>query len=218
MGCTALEEIELPDGIDEIRSHAFYGCTALKRVKLPNTLEFIGRRAFALCVNLEPMNFPDTLRYISRSAFEQVTWFKQMFEVNEPVIIGCKYYKCPTDAVTAVIPEHVKIIEKNAFAGCKKLKSVVFSKKLNSIGAYAFAECSSLGYIEIPNEIEEIGERAFCDCSSLKSIKIPQYMLVWDRFNIANIFSGCPIKKKVLYIKHYVYPYGVENGYYNIEI
>ena len=47
--CTALEEIELPEGTRELSQNVFYFCNSLKSVILPSTLTTIGEGAFAGC-------------------------------------------------------------------------------------------------------------------------------------------------------------------------
>ncbi len=45
--CTSLEEILLPEGMEEIPARAFFRCHSLKKISLPSTLKRIGREAFA---------------------------------------------------------------------------------------------------------------------------------------------------------------------------
>ena len=57
-GCTALESIEIPEGIEVIGYSAFEGCTSLKTVKLPESVHEIRRGAFAGCNSLENITIP----------------------------------------------------------------------------------------------------------------------------------------------------------------
>ena len=72
-GCTALESIEIPEGIEVIGYSAFEGCTSLKTVKIPNSVEEIRRGAFAGCKSLESITIPakGRLQEIELYAFHQ---------------------------------------------------------------------------------------------------------------------------------------------------
>ena len=61
----------------------------------------------------------------------------------------------------------VRTIEDGAFAYCVKLKKVVISTDLASIGNGAFTYCTNLSYINIPNSVTFIGNEAFNACYNL---------------------------------------------------
>ena len=96
-----------------------------------------------------------------------------------------------------VIPEYVTAIENEAFSGCSKLTSVVwsatnctsagssgspifsgcsnltsvtFGKNVQTIPAYAFYGCSRLTKITIPDSVTSIGDYAFYGCSGLTAV------------------------------------------------
>ena len=66
----------------------------------------------------------------------------------------------------------VTSIDKNAFSGCKRLKSLVLGKNITTIGNRAFYKCAALKKIKIPSGVTKIGKRAFYGCRHLKSIEI----------------------------------------------
>ncbi len=73
---------------------------------------------------------------------------------------------CLEEAEHVVIPDEIEgypvtSIEKDAFLGCYKLKSIVLSNKLKQIGSCAFFGCDSLENITIPRSVKAVGERAF---------------------------------------------------------
>lgn len=59
---------EIPEGVETIRSKAFYKCSDLKEVKLPSTLKIIEEKAFFLC-DLKEIILPDGLETIGKDAF-----------------------------------------------------------------------------------------------------------------------------------------------------
>ena len=50
--CSALESIDLPDGLKSIENATFYNCTSLTSITLPDGLESIGNYAFQSCTSL----------------------------------------------------------------------------------------------------------------------------------------------------------------------
>ena len=57
--------------------------------------------------------------------------------------------------------------------GCKRLSSIVLSRKITEIEGHAFAKCSSLKSIKIPISCNSIGHSAFMNCTSLSDVRIP---------------------------------------------
>lgn len=89
---------------------------------------------------------------------------------------GLSAYK---DAMSLTLPEAVKYkgkkykvvaIGDSAFAGCKRLVTVVLPERLTTIGANAFKHCTSIRVVEIPESVKIIGNEAFAECKSLTAI------------------------------------------------
>lgn len=79
--------------------------------------------------------------------------------------------------ITSVtLPADIEKIGKNAFAGCKKLKTVTVSgKELKEIGAKAFSGCKALKTIKLKKaaKIKTIGKNAFKGIHKNAKIKVP---------------------------------------------
>ena len=56
-GCSALEHIEIPNGVTKIENYLFGGCTSLKYVILPSGITSIGSNAFEDCSVFETIYF-----------------------------------------------------------------------------------------------------------------------------------------------------------------
>ncbi len=67
-GCTALNEVKLPDDLTYIGGGAFSGCTALKDITLPDALVEIGQYAF-VNTGLTAIVIPDNVAEIGYCAF-----------------------------------------------------------------------------------------------------------------------------------------------------
>lgn len=70
-GCVRLENIDLPDSVLRITSHAFFGCVSLAHIRLPKNLVAINEGAFYGCAALTEVEIPDATRFIMESAFEK---------------------------------------------------------------------------------------------------------------------------------------------------
>jgi len=99
-------------------------------------------------------------------------------------------------ATSITIPAAVKIdgvtfkvtaIEKNAFKGNKKIKTITIGKNVTKIGDNAFYKCIALTKVTIPSKVTTIGKSAFYGCNKLKTVTIGK--------NVSNIgakaFYGC---------------------------
>ena len=64
---SSLEEIYLPEGIEEIPERAFFRCHSLKKVKFPSTLKRIGKEAFAFCGQLDISGLADNVEVLERA-------------------------------------------------------------------------------------------------------------------------------------------------------
>ena len=82
---------------------------------------------------------------------------------------------------SVILPDGLKHIGAEAFAGCGKLESIIIPDSVTYIGDKAFDYCSSLKSIDIPNSVTHIGDYAFKNCASLKSITLPAS---WDQTNV----------------------------------
>ena len=51
--CMQLEEIRLPDGLEEINYNAFFDVPLLKRIEIPASVRYVGACAFGDCLSLE---------------------------------------------------------------------------------------------------------------------------------------------------------------------
>lgn len=76
LGCSALEEITVPEGVKMLDYDAFYGCSSLKKVYLPSSLTSVGNYAFHNCTSLESIVISDGVEEICTGAFSGCTSLK----------------------------------------------------------------------------------------------------------------------------------------------
>lgn len=75
---------------------------------------------------------------------------------------------------TAIVPEGVRVIGKQAFKGQKKLTKILLPKSLEVIEAYAFFYCQGLEEMRIPPRVHTIGDRGFSACTRLGAFYVPE--------------------------------------------
>lgn len=74
---------EVPEGVECIRTKAFYKCTELRSITLPATLQRIEEKAFFRC-SLEELMLPDSLSFIGKDAF---AYCEKLTELDIPSAI-----------------------------------------------------------------------------------------------------------------------------------
>lgn len=85
---------EIPEGVETIRSKAFYKCSNLTKIKLPSSLKLIEEKAFFIC-NLKEINLPEGLEAIGKDAFgfnsqvKEVTIPSTVTRIDEFAFYSC---------------------------------------------------------------------------------------------------------------------------------
>ncbi|CAJ1945390.1 unnamed protein product, partial [Cylindrotheca closterium] len=73
-----------------------------------------------------------------------------------------------------------------AFAGCIKLKDVVFNHGLEQIKVEAFSRCSSLEEVNLPATVGVVGKKAFAKCDQLVTVSLSEGLVRIDDGAFAN--------------------------------
>ena len=100
---------EIPEGVETIRTKAFYKCSDLREITLPSTLKSIEEKAFFRC-SISEVILPAGLQYIGKDAF---TYCSSISEI--------------------VIPSTVKEIGEYAFYNCTALFDITVESKEEDI-------------------------------------------------------------------------------------
>ena len=125
MDCVKLQNIVLPNTIQEVGVSAFQGCILLKNITLPQSVVKVGSNGFKGCISLASIEFGN------------------IEKIENHCLDGCSSIE------NLLIPNTVKEIGYDAFAGCNFLSNITFQsghKKLyladHNIYGSLFAECS----------------------------------------------------------------------------
>lgn len=94
--CSELTEITLPDSLRSIEEKAFFRCN-FKELTLPENLGFIGKDAFAFSAELKSVTVPASVKQIDEYAFFCCTSLLEvnMLGLESEMTLGKKWY--PTD-------------------------------------------------------------------------------------------------------------------------
>ena len=96
--CTALKDVKLGEGTENIEGYAFNGCAMVESFSIPTTVKRIGEYSFYACYSVTSFTIPSGVEAIKKSAFGACSRLSEL-----------------------VIPESVKTIATDAFTGCSSL-------------------------------------------------------------------------------------------------
>lgn len=132
-GCTALEEVIVPDTVTAIGDFAFYGCTALTSFDFSH-IKTIGQKAFNGGSGLLSVNFSDELESLGTYCFDGAP-------IEGEVVLGGKLTTVPA----------------GAFQNCGKITKVTIKGNVLSVENASFRYCSSLAEIVIEEGVKTVG-------------------------------------------------------------
>jgi hypothetical protein len=177
---------------------AFTDNTSIREVTIPGTVKMIALRAFEGCTSLE------TVIYESGSG------------TKNDKVIGRSAFRGCTALKTLELPETLYEIEKFAFAGCG-MKAVYIPDGVRRIMYDAFAGCENLSVVSIPPGIilvgEDTGGMSFEGCSKLAVVYIRERNNddVGKSIIYSYAFEGAERLKTLVIPKHILAYYGIVN-------
>jgi hypothetical protein len=202
--CTGIEEVILPEGLEEIGGSAFSGCTALTgEFALPASLKGIGAYTFN-GTNITSFTGGDgqRIRVLHDGKILVAPYYDSVYvriaavlpgipaviDLSETAVTDIPIndpFKDNTTITSVTLPESCTSIGSSVFAGCTALKSVT-APGLIDLGQSAFEGCTSLEEYTLPESCTTIGRSAFAGCTSLKSVTAPGLTSLG-----AYAFDGC---------------------------
>ena len=162
-----VKQVVLPDTLKYIGTNAFYGCSSLEKINFPAGLERIDERAFGECYSLKTVTSASSaFKYVGSVIYNGTTAISCPHGENVNLRSGTKVvgtgafaYNSKLQSVT--LPSSVETLEEGAFSQCYNFSSLkINSTKLKSIGSYALAY-NKLTYILLPDSVTTISPHAF---------------------------------------------------------
>lgn len=170
---TSLGEVSLPDGIVEIGQFSFARST-ITGIVVPEGVTDIGYGAFYHCDNLAAVELPDTVMNVEPRAFDYTAWVENFRSGGEDFLIsGGVLAAYAGDSAEVVVPDGVRVIAAEVFAGHEEIESVILPDSVLVVGEAAFEGCTGLRQVNLGAGVEQIKDRAFSGCSSLETLNIP---------------------------------------------
>ena len=213
-GCSALEEVVLPESITSIDKGAFDSCTSLKSILIPDSVTTIGDRAFDYCTSLSHISISKSVTSIGGSAFNNCTKLENVYytgseyDWNKIIISGNNYYLTDASIYYNCLLSNEGLCfvlnDENSFSVVGSIQcidtDIVIPSTYNgvpvtSIDDLAFYDFDNLCSVVISNGVTSIGVAAFESCSSLSSIVIPDSVISIERF----VVRYCTNLKDVYY-------------------
>ncbi|MBQ7957822.1 MAG: leucine-rich repeat protein [Clostridia bacterium] len=193
--------VVIPEGVATIGEKAFFNCDKLESVSVPASVVSIGDSAFAGCdkitaisVNANNISYSsDADGVLYNAGKTELVYYpagktaESYVVADSVVIIGKKAFKDITALKSVEIPEGVKTIAENAFAGCSNITDVVYgsteTKWKNVI-------------IRANNEVIENATKTFKDTTDADLAA--EHVKELDLFNAEATVSGINITIKAL--------------------
>lgn len=92
--CGKITKVHIPDSVKEIQEKAFFRCGSLKELTLSQNVEHIAKDSFGFCSSLSEINIPATIKQIDEYAFYNCTGLLTInIDAKESdVTLGDKWY------------------------------------------------------------------------------------------------------------------------------
>lgn len=180
-GCTALEEIKLPETVSDIGDFAFAN-TCFKEIEFGKNINAVGANSFVGNTALETINVVSNNKEFS--SVDGVLYNKK----------GSALVTFPAGKVgTYELPQGVSEIRAYAFKNAK-ISAVKLAEEaeLNYIGVNAF-EDSLIEEIEISAKVEKINSNTFKNAKKLSKVTFNEGL----KYIAASAFEGCEALKEV---------------------
>ena len=212
-----LEGISIPGSVKEISQAAFQGCTALREVTIHDGTQNIWMNAFGGCINLERAYFlsrdciidPTAFHGVKKEKFVMYGYegstaeaFAKENNISFQNITGeTDRFMVNTDGVLTEVHGGESIVEIPAevggvrvtgiadglFENSKAIQKVILPDSITTIGDRAFSGCTELKYLELPGALATVGDRAFEGCVNLNNVTLPEQLVTIGML----AFAGC---------------------------
>lgn len=197
----AITQIYLPEGITDIKHHAFAGCTSLEYVKIPDSVTSMGSNTFDGCESLKQVYIGKGITEIPQFAFNGCKSLEAalLADTNVAKVSNSAFYGCE-GMIKLTLGDTLTVIGDNAFENCKTISRITIPDSVTAFGDEIFKGCSALGEAHLNSTMTEIPTGMFYNCTTLQKFEIPSNVTVIGE----NAFRGCESITKLKLESHIV--------------
>ena len=159
-------EVQIPDGVTQLKAKAFQNCISLERVQIPNTCQTFGASVFEGCKLLTQVNLPDGVTELPEKAFYECISLKKLDLPQTVERIGAQALKNCSSLVDFVLPTQIHTLDKEALYHC----GFNHGEKPEDEWGYSFREFT------MPESLKKI--------SSAGDTMFAQYAAAQDQFGV----------------------------------
>ena len=219
-----ITKVIIPEGIEKIGQYAFAGLTELETVVFPSTLKTIEVGAFYNCTKLKTIEFADeesnNVKFLNQKCFQNTNLQNfcgvGVINLRSAIAIGDYAFSIEDEILEwNDNPNYGKGEFEKVNVTLSPKRTITFSEKAQSIGAYAFAGNKSLSSVTISAEKIKLGEYAFKDCTGLKSMTLNASVIPTGAFYNCTKLDSFTIGKDVAVISANAF-YGVGIGKFTV--
>ena len=205
-GCTGLETVGLPAGVEAVGAFAFYGAGSLAYVSLPDSLRRVGEYAFANCQTLLSLCLSAGTESLGAHMLEGCARLEKLAlpfvggaaDAPETAYLGYLFGAASHTLTEGFLPASLQSVEllpgctavpDNAFYECSRLREIILPDTVTSVGYRAFYRCAYLTAVTLPAGLTALGDEAFSGCVRLETADLSM-LDTTDGWGIQT-FRGC---------------------------
>lgn len=183
---TTIENLVIPDGVEEICDSAFYWSETVKSITLPSSITTIGNSLFADCNKLEKVTLPETMTSINDYMFLRCLSLKSINIPRDCIkVASSAFISCESLGGITISPGNKNfIVENNILYDYNKTSLIKYAPKapgdklvvadsVKKIEDNAAMYATNLKEVALPSGLLTIGSYAFFRCDNLETINLP---------------------------------------------
>lgn len=168
-----VDPLIVPEGIEEIGYGAFVNCRSMRgKVILPSTIKRIGGEAFFQS-KISECNFPEGLEEIGDAAFYATRLKEAILPNTCQSLPGASHFMLDYELEKVRLPEGVKFIPEDFVNNCIMMTEFEMPESVEEIRYGSFWQCGSLRELHLPSNLKSIGMEGLYYCKGLKTIIFP---------------------------------------------